>query len=401
MEEPPPPGGNALVSHGNHNDQGAHHDDGTRPRPAEGFVENVPQHSQLEPVDAGALQGYYGSGSVANQSAYGQPMSIANPPNPGVFVAGVDANWPNVQSISMQPGDSPFSFPYGTNVMHDPDGFLEPSFLTNYSTINWLPPDFSGDLPGERDLAFHISPASTFSPGSMALDPRDAHSSELPQSTLYGQYPQAQSHSPSAMRSEASVHDLEMMRSVPIPQHPRRPASEASDTRSMSKRRRISATSHQTEPLGVQERNIDSPSFAFPLVNQVSSGQASENVQHVDSIGVDVYHRIKRCFEETCQDRSIVFTPFESQSFPELATLDVFVQLYLRHFQPTFPMHHSVTMKFSHTHWLLVLAMAAIGSLYSNTEDHVRYKSAMLEFLRRAVYVTVRSCVQYSPSERD
>jgi hypothetical protein len=396
MEESSPHGGNALVSHNGHDDSGAYPDEGTRPHPAEGFVENVPQHPQLEPVNAGALQGYYGNSSVAHQSGYGQSMSVANPPNPGVFMSGVDANWPNVQSIAMQSSDSPFNFPHGTNLVHDPDVFLEPSFLTNYSTINWLPPDFSGDLPGERDLAFHISPASTFSPGSLGLDPRPAHISDLPQNTLYGQYPQPQSHSPTALRSEAGVHDLE----VPMPQHPRRPGSEASDTRSLSKRRRISTTSHQTEPLGVQERNIESPSFAFPLVDHASSGQASENVQHVESIGVPVYHQIKRCFEETCQGRSNVFTPFQSPSFPEMATLDVFVQLYIKHFQPTFPMHHSVTMKSSLTHWLLVLAMAAIGSLYSTAEDHVRYKSAMLEFLRRAVYVTVRSCVPYSPSEQ-
>lgn len=314
-------------------------------------------------------------------------------------MSGVDANWSNVLSIAMQSSDYPISFPYTTDVVNDPDG-LEPSFLINYSTTNWLTPDFPGDPPDERDLAFHISPASTFSPGSLGLDPPSAHSSDLSQNTPYGRYPQAQSHSPNTMRSEAGVHDLERIRSVPTPQHPRRPASEASDTRSLSKRRRISATSHQPEPLGVQERNIESPSFAFPLMNHVSSGHASENVQHVDSIGVHVYHRIKRCFEETCQTRSILFTPFERPSFADIATLDVFVQLYLRHFLPIFPMHHSATMKLSLTHWLLVLAMAAIGSLYSKTEDHIRHKAVMLEFLRRAVYVAVRfMSFNISPSE--
>jgi hypothetical protein len=102
-------------------------------------------------------------------------------------------------------------------------------------------------------------------------------------------------------------------------------------------------------------------------------------------MGAPVYHQIKRCFEETCQIPSIIFTPFESQAFPEMAILDTFVQLYLRHFQPTLPMHHWVTINLGITHWLLVLAMAAIGSLYSKTQ----YKSAMLELLRRAVFLTV------------
>lgn len=371
--------GDTFVPHNEVEVQDGHHNPDIHPAPAVDFVESIPQQCPRTPIDAQIQQAHYASGSVASQSGYEKSLSIARPSNLGRLMYGVDPSWPNVRSTAIQPSISPLSNEYGNSFLHDPpdsNEFLQPSWLTSYSTINWLPPGFSEDLPGERDLAFCIPHVSTISPASAGLEPRLTTASGLPVTAPHGQHSQLQSQSPDVLRSEAGI---------PTPQRQQRPTSAARDIRSFSKRRHRSSPSHQPEPLGVQERNIESPSFAFPLTNHSSNSNSPDKAQHVDSMGAPVYHQIKRCFEETCQTPSIVFSPLESQSFPDMAALDAFVQLYLRHFQPTLPMHHWVTMNLGVTHWLLVLAKAAIGSLYSKTH----YKSAMLELLRRCVYLQV------------
>ena len=66
-----------------------------------------------------------------------------------------------------------------------------------------------------------------------------------------------------------------------------------------------------------------------------------------------------------------------------------FVSLYVEHFQPILPFIHPATLNLSSSHWLLVLAMAAIGSHYVGVEDVDVLVVAMHEFLRRAISMMV------------
>jgi hypothetical protein len=107
-------------------------------------------------------------------------------------------------------------------------------------------------------------------------------------------------------------------------------------------------------------------------------------------IPIEIYSKILHFFNQTCVT-STYFSPFNSGDFPSLEALDLFVRLYLEHFQPILPFIHPATFNISSQHWLLTLAMAAIGSHYVDIEDVDVLVVVMHEFLRRAINMVVSS----------
>lgn len=59
------------------------------------------------------------------------------------------------------------------------------------------------------------------------------------------------------------------------------------------------------------------------------------------------------------------------------------------YFQPVLPFIHPATFSAQTSHWLLVIAMAAIGSQYVELEDAEFYIIGLHEFLRRALNTLV------------
>jgi hypothetical protein len=63
----------------------------------------------------------------------------------------------------------------------------------------------------------------------------------------------------------------------------------------------------------------------------------------------------------------------------------------MENFQPILPFLHQPTLDLSTTHWLLILALASIGSHYMESEDNELFVVAMHEFTRRAIQAFVSS----------
>ncbi len=55
-------------------------------------------------------------------------------------------------------------------------------------------------------------------------------------------------------------------------------------------------------------------------------------------------------------------------AFPSAETLDVCINLYLRHFHPTFPILHPAVLKDPKTAPVLLLAVATIGATYAKDD---------------------------------
>ena len=132
------------------------------------------------------------------------------------------------------------------------------------------------------------------------------------------------------------------------------------------------------------ERRLTS-SFAFPNVDDVLD--AWRVPEHTVPVTIETYQTIKQHFLQLCARGSTGFAPFQSDCFPSVTTVNACIQLYFEHFHRGFPLVHKPTflgMGLPQPHWLLVLAVVAIGSDYADVAESADLREAFQEFLRRA-----------------
>ncbi|UZP38069.1 hypothetical protein NXS19_005885 [Fusarium pseudograminearum] len=134
----------------------------------------------------------------------------------------------------------------------------------------------------------------------------------------------------------------------------------------------------------LQTENTD---WAFPDLDHI-------NIQDVEGFGESTlteatYASIYDSFENTCLESAIFRNEFTSSDFPPLAVLDYCIKLFFEHFNPIFPLVHP-TLTDLNADWILALAICAIGSQYSATEDIDACVRPLHEFLRRALVVRLQ-----------
>jgi hypothetical protein len=130
-------------------------------------------------------------------------------------------------------------------------------------------------------------------------------------------------------------------------------------------------------------------SFWFPDHNE-SHTPAVISTQNVNQISQEIYGHITEIFNLTCIT-STHFPPYYNTNFPSLDTLSKYVNLYMDNFHPIFPFIHAASFNLCSSHWLMVLALAAIGSHYQHGDgiDTSQHPLAMHEFVRRALKIVV------------
>lgn len=82
---------------------------------------------------------------------------------------------------------------------------------------------------------------------------------------------------------------------------------------------------------------------------------------------------------------------FESDRFPSLELLSLCFQLQFENFQPIMPFLHLATFDLSATNWLLILALAAIGSHYMTQNPNEQLSVCLHELTRRSIHMVVSS----------
>ncbi|KAM3067812.1 hypothetical protein ACMFMG_011296 [Clarireedia jacksonii] len=105
----------------------------------------------------------------------------------------------------------------------------------------------------------------------------------------------------------------------------------------------------------------------------------AENSAHVRPIPARIYEEMLSFF------RLQQAAGFHCHAFPEKSVLDAFIQLYFEHFDPLMPFLHCSFLEEDDVHWILVLAVASVGSQYTAIERRSQYIVALLELLRRAL----------------
>lgn len=260
----------------------------------------------------------------------------------------------------------------------------EPNFWSQngVSSINWLPdnwiPDFdfsAGEPPPQNDYS---GPPQTSQDRSMSVPNIGSAASHLNGSTPPFNSDQGIA-SPGNSESQGVGYYY----------------VDGDGARLPRVRKALHRSPHQSSdpytPLpGVDGLDYTRSKFGFPDTDYGAQDGVAVSSMGPKQIPVEIYGEILHVFSQTCVTSSH-FSPFHSGDFPSLESLRFFVRLYIEHFQPILPFIHPATFNLSSSHWLLTLAMAAIGSHYVDIEDVEVLVAAMHEFLRRAINTVVSS----------
>lgn len=80
---------------------------------------------------------------------------------------------------------------------------------------------------------------------------------------------------------------------------------------------------------------------------------------------------------------------YDDTSFPQSGLLHAFVELYFEYFDPHLPFLHPMRVETDQLSWVLLTAVAAIGSQYSEVRDASKFTVVLQSLLRRATHHSV------------
>ncbi|OJJ68188.1 hypothetical protein ASPBRDRAFT_47129 [Aspergillus brasiliensis CBS 101740] len=128
--------------------------------------------------------------------------------------------------------------------------------------------------------------------------------------------------------------------------------------------------------------------FLFPQFPETRVHAANENHNgHRHALESSTYEKIRSAFNQLCCVESLLYPKFESDHLPDAETVSSLVHLYFVHFQPVYPIFHIPTFDINLCHWLVVLALAAIGCQFAGSQEQIECAPVFHEFLRRAISV--------------
>ena len=356
---------------------------------ATGGDEHFPSQDKLSTRNASITGALQNDGTQYNTTVrYDQPTSSVDYPSstlsqPSVPPAVVDLG-------SLDPG---------TNQMVDPREFTETQISNQYpgdfadqagsydyttfdEPLNWIPPsiypspydaeleqDFSFILPNLSDtpdigqdftLTLPMDGGTQFYhvPPSAALEMTRSH--ERAPSAIGLEQSPASSTSDNAILSNKSTNS---MTNVSDARKKKRKSSFIPDTFATPRAKRAT--------------------YSFPENSDYSGAASSSNSREYCT--EDTYNAIANSFESLCQQGQFIQTRFDTSTFPSIGSINSCLALYFEYFHPTYPLIHLATFG-SQTPWLVMLAVATIGSTFIKSQHTIDIRDAFQEFLRRAVY---------------
>ncbi|KAL3472953.1 hypothetical protein BJX99DRAFT_234439 [Aspergillus californicus] len=193
----------------------------------------------------------------------------------------------------------------------------------------------------------------------------------------------------------------------PSQSHPRpskRPidsnVDEFSERRPAHKRKTSSHPNQTAESLDIflkfQNTNVK-PRLAFPPPQEVQTKPLSDTP--VDcNLEPLTYNKMYEAFSRLCCTENFLYPKFETDSFPDAQALSNFLTHYFYFYHPLYPIFHTPTFNPNKCHWMITLALAAMGSHSANLCEQNGTVTAFHEFLRRAICVEKEnSQAEYPP----
>ncbi|KAJ5315452.1 hypothetical protein N7476_005759 [Penicillium atrosanguineum] len=125
----------------------------------------------------------------------------------------------------------------------------------------------------------------------------------------------------------------------------------------------------------------------FPCIHEINLDNISEAARSVRTIDTNTHHELYRNFLLLCRTDNPFFGMFESDSFPTAEDCSRYLACYFDSMHDVYPIMHLPTFDPNRCHWLLVLAIVAIGSHTSGIQEVDQCRDAFHEMIRRAIYV--------------
>lgn len=157
-----------------------------------------------------------------------------------------------------------------------------------------------------------------------------------------------------------------------------------------------------TQASGTSDESPEAPS-PWPLSwtpNQMDAGLPAteagdvpehmlemENFAHVARLSCEKYEEIVENLQNHANQP--VYRSFGSPVLPSAEVMSCFIQLYFEHFHDTMPFIHKSSFDPSREHWVLVMAVAATGSRFSQVPRSDLYALKLTELVRRSIMVIV------------
>ncbi|OCT53745.1 hypothetical protein CLCR_09564 [Cladophialophora carrionii] len=123
------------------------------------------------------------------------------------------------------------------------------------------------------------------------------------------------------------------------------------------------------------------PQYAFPESMDSWSSMSSEVAPEYCS--AKTHELVSGYFHQLCLQTTMP-PPFQSPAFPPATVFNTCIAHYFGNFQDNLPLIHRPSFG-PETHWIVVLAVATIGSTFAKTTYASDIQDAFQEFLRRAV----------------
>lgn len=116
----------------------------------------------------------------------------------------------------------------------------------------------------------------------------------------------------------------------------------------------------------------------------------------------ETYEALQFRFSELCLTRHRAFSMYSSSKFPSHASFDMFVHLYFENFDTIIPIMHSQVTNINN-HWLLALAVCAVGCQYVEADEFSDCVVPLHELLRRGIAIELEAwnSVAVGPSEHE
>ncbi|KAJ5160007.1 uncharacterized protein N7482_007011 [Penicillium canariense] len=272
------------------------------------------------------------------------------------------------------------------------------------STINWLPNEFfagpaNHEAPSSR-LPLQVSQTIILDNYAARIpwQPPVIHADNISSSI-----PENNSHTPSGHHSLRT--DMGSPRRYSHVGSESSPHSESVDSGNRSAdyyvdgggarlpryRKKQAPWSSSTDAAAVTEQALfenGARKFGFPNVQEIPMENISEKVlQFARPIEVTTYNEIYRNFLLLCRTDNPFFETFESENFPTTEESSRYLAYYFDSFQAVYPIFHILTFDPNQCHWILTLALLAVGCHSSSIHEADECTTAFHEMLRRAIYV--------------
>ncbi|GMF77863.1 unnamed protein product [Aspergillus oryzae] len=109
--------------------------------------------------------------------------------------------------------------------------------------------------------------------------------------------------------------------------------------------------------------------FSFPTIQGLREEISSEEVASKFQIEPAMYDNIYQGFIQLCCTENFLYSKFENKNFPPREALSHFIGLYFDSFQTVYPILHGPTFNPNSCHWLLTMAVSAIGSYAAGIDE--------------------------------